>query len=856
MFAVAFLGFVSLAAAHPVHGSGGCAHEQTQQHEGGERNIGYFFNRQVRYADEGMQHGRSLQTTATWADLRIHIQYVSTTGAGALETWLKETLIPAAVTYIKGALQVVPVSGTLKAARTCSSRFATANKCATEGALPTCGIEADGTTKHTIESTLLDSLETCDQCYTDGTPCTGCSTVAAGAGVTADFILFVSSVNTAACGGGTLAYASTCQRDQNDRPIVGYVNFCPSQLSNAANAWVTQKSTAVHELFHAVGFSSGSWPLFRNADGTPMTPRESDGLPREMALNTVRCTDGNMNAASTQLEISASTLEVVQERGTWVTRLLTPRVVSVARDIFGCTTLRGPELENQPTSNTACYASHWEQRNFMNELMAPISSHTSVYSALTLAALEDSGWYRANYANAEPLLWGRNKGCSFLSEKCVGGSSGTLDGFCTVSLSPSPPQPAGAYGCTPGHRSKGYCDLETKSSDIAPAAYQYITGQPRQGGSMPEADYCPHYRGANGGACDLSSNAPSTNYYGESYASGSMCFDTSVVLTGWVHSGSVTQGCYSTRCSGGSFQVGVLLGDGSTEWLTCTGSANEQVQGSSSAWTSGVSGGKVHCPATSALLCNPHACPGLPCDGNAEQCFGGVCVCGAAWGTTCSNTPLPRSPPPSATSPAAPGSSVRSVVKFRVTCEGTVEAFDKAAFKDGLATFLGDDITKDDIKLTVTAASIHVDVKVVAPTASAASAASSSISSATVSSLSTALGVTVTSVSTPTISLEEIAAPHPPPPIAPSPASPPGLTLNLPLMLAFAGGVIACIVIGVLIWFFFCYKRRNRKMAPEGRRAGAEAAAGRDHPAAPTSSGRHVFNRLFKGGARRGNGNV
>ena len=97
--------------------------------------------------------------------------------------------------------------------------------------------------------------------------------------------------------------------------------------------------------------------------------------------------------------------------------------------------------------------------------MASTSAHHAVYSALTLAALEDSGWYRANYSTAEPLLWGRNKGCSFLSEKCVGGSSGTLDGFCTVSLSPSPPQPAGAYGCTPGHRSKGYCDLETKSSE-------------------------------------------------------------------------------------------------------------------------------------------------------------------------------------------------------------------------------------------------------------------------------------------------------------------------------------------------------------------------------------------------------
>ena len=30
------------------------------------------------------------------------------------------------------------------------------------------------------------------------------------------------------CAGPTLAYASTCERDQWDRPIFGYANFCPT----------------------------------------------------------------------------------------------------------------------------------------------------------------------------------------------------------------------------------------------------------------------------------------------------------------------------------------------------------------------------------------------------------------------------------------------------------------------------------------------------------------------------------------------------------------------------------------------------------------------------------------------------
>ena len=46
--------------------------------------------------------------------------------------------------------------------------------------------------------------------------------------------------------------------------------------------------------------------------------------------------------------------------------------------------------------------------------MAATISHTMLVSPLTLAALEDSGWYLANYSKASALTWGRGLGCSFL----------------------------------------------------------------------------------------------------------------------------------------------------------------------------------------------------------------------------------------------------------------------------------------------------------------------------------------------------------------------------------------------------------------------------------------------------------
>jgi len=388
---------------------------------------------------------------------------------------------------------------------------------------------------------------------------------------------------------------------------------------------------------------------------------------------------------------------------------VTPRVASVARDVIGCTTLNGGALENQPTSSGSCRGSHWEQvtliltitlnphphpitvalaltltythsspdhpqpqpsppltpltpyphsthrpgdlpnmeqRLYMNELMASTTSHVSVKSALTLAALEDSGWYKTNYSMARPLLWGRGEGCDWALEKCVGASSGTAVGFCDESTP--------ADGCTPDHRVKGYCNLVNYGGGNLPTQYQYFTDTTK-GGSLEQTDYCPYYSGYSNGACDDNTNAPSANsqrnYRAESFGQGGMCFETSLsqVIDGYLTSNPSGQGCHVTRCSGSTLELEVIHADDTTSWLPCT-SSGETVSPASS---TGISG-SITCPSDIALLCDPHSCPSLPCDGT-DECVAGVCVCGDAFGTTCGVTaPPPPPPPPPSMPPAAP----------------------------------------------------------------------------------------------------------------------------------------------------------------------------------------------------------
>ena len=77
--------------------------------------------------------------------------------------------------------------------------------------------------------------------------------------------------------------------------------------------------------------------------------------------------------------------------------MVTPNVVREVREHFACPTLAGAELEDQGGDGTAL--THWEKRIFQNEAMTgTVNTAKPVYTRLTMALLEDSGWYYPDYS--------------------------------------------------------------------------------------------------------------------------------------------------------------------------------------------------------------------------------------------------------------------------------------------------------------------------------------------------------------------------------------------------------------------------------------------------------------------------
>ena len=99
-------------------------------------------------------------------------------------------------------------------------------------------------------------------------------------------------------------------------------------------------STAVHELAHALGFSSDSLPYFRDEVGDPRTPREADGSIAAANVRTFSC-DGSTLTANVP---STSTVQYFAERGhdscDWrdpsscVMKMVTPKVQNCWAVVF------------------------------------------------------------------------------------------------------------------------------------------------------------------------------------------------------------------------------------------------------------------------------------------------------------------------------------------------------------------------------------------------------------------------------------------------------------------------------------------------------------------------------------------
>jgi len=319
----------------------------------------------------------------------------------------------------------------------------------------------------------------------------------------ADIVLFIKGIRCAR----PIAGASTCSLSRFDyRPIIGIVVFCLDSpaFSPSQNRGNTASSPAVHnaihEIAHVLGMNSDLLPFFM--DPTTGDPYKSDISSQTPEM--VECVDGSIR------EVLKPSEKVMQQGktsgGATYFEIVTPTVATVTRNQFDCQTLSGARLENQPTSFD-CFGSHWDERLFLNEAMSAIYDDNSAFSSVTLALLEDSGWYRGNYSMTVKSTFGHGAGCDFVNEDCIvngGDLPSHSKGFFCNSVSSYSQSPE--YQCTPTHSSIGYCDLfdiykeRIGSSNLPPSDFRYFNDTMITPIAHIKADYCPitiQYRNFN-----------------------------------------------------------------------------------------------------------------------------------------------------------------------------------------------------------------------------------------------------------------------------------------------------------------------------------------------------------------------
>ncbi|XP_023446727.1 leishmanolysin-like peptidase isoform X2 [Dasypus novemcinctus] len=393
----------------------------------------------------------------------------------------------------------------------------------------------------------------------------------------ADFVLYVGALATERCSHeNIISYAAYCQQEAKmDRPIAGYANLCPNMISTQPQEFIGMLSTVKHEIIHALGFSAGLFAFYHDKDGNPLTSRFADGLPPfNYSLGLYQWSDKVVRKVERLWDVRDN--KIVHHT---VYLLVTPRVVDEARKHFNCPVLEGMELENQGGMGTEL--NHWEKRLLENEAMTGSHTQNRVLSRITLALMEDTGWYKANYSMAEKLDWGRGMGCDFVRKSCKfwidqqRQKRQMLSPYCDT-LRSNPLQ----LTCRQDQRAVAVCNLQ-KFLKPLPQEYQYfdeLSGIPAEdlayyGGSVEIADYCPfrqefswHLSGEyqRSSDCRILENQPDLfkNYAAEKYGPQSICLiqKSAFVMEKCERKLSYPDwgsGCYQVSCSPQGLKVWV-----------------------------------------------------------------------------------------------------------------------------------------------------------------------------------------------------------------------------------------------------------------------------------------------------------
>jgi len=403
-------------------------------------------------------------------------------------------------------------------------------------------------------------------------------------GYTADLVIFVGLGNYPY--EGFLAEAAPCRIDDNSRPIMGGIQFNKAYMK-IDNKTVTIEShiyAALHELTHVLGFSRKLYSLYIN-------PETFETLTNVILTKKVNGID--------------------------IAVLNVPPLTERLRAHFNCPTLEGAYLENEGGTGSAY--SHLERRIFFNEYMTASALKDARFSEFTLALLEGTGWYKVNYEYAEPMTYGKNKGCEFLDTKCINTETfePSFKEFC------SPLTSKGVYWTR-----RGFGDCGTKTCKVKEDLWSEFDYWGNKTGVKDWfADNCPQVQVYDGDDCEDESLKVKLNGY-ETYGRGSKAFIGTLRLLGLEEPKSETEGyCFKTKCikKAEGYELEVLFGNkGSLKCLT-EGDIDTNV---------GELSGKLNCPDPKDFceqVLSEGYCRG-GCFGNGK-CENKECNCSDGWGS-------------------------------------------------------------------------------------------------------------------------------------------------------------------------------------------------------------------------------
>lgn len=153
---------------------------------------------------------------------------------------------------------------------------------------------------------------------------------------------------------------------------------------------------------------------------------------------------------------SNSLMKCKQRRNIYIK---SPKMLTQMRDHYSCPELNQLVLENEGGIGT--FSSHFEKYIFGNELMCGAIEFSPRFSKISLALMEDSGWYKVDYQKADLFEFGRGTGCGIFKMKC------DLENFRELCQKSSLKEVKvrKVKGCDSGKIYRAVCDKETLANE-------------------------------------------------------------------------------------------------------------------------------------------------------------------------------------------------------------------------------------------------------------------------------------------------------------------------------------------------------------------------------------------------------